>query len=151
MFERKSDELHDLHGTSARTAPENSVQGQRPRCPKELTPEEKKIFRATVRELEKRRTCTSGDVEIIRLLAVKISQLKRALAHLAAEGEVVIYTRLDKKGNPVESHAKNLWLGIAQEAEGKITSLLDRLGFTPLNRPRIRPTKDEGIAGVKFL
>jgi P27 family predicted phage terminase small subunit len=147
---RKSEELHELEGTTPHYDAESIQPGSRPRCPKELTPEERKIFRETVRELEKRRVLTSGDAEIIRLLAVKISQHKRAIGHVRSEGEIVSVTRISKSGLPYEVNVKNMWLGIAQEAEGKITALLDRLGLTPLNRGRVRKTKSEEPNGLSF-
>jgi phage terminase small subunit len=151
-FEEKDDALHDLHGTQKRSREDApAVEGSKPRCPKELSPDEKKVFRTAVRELLKRRTCTTGDVEIIRLLAIISMRYKRAATALATEGEIVAYTRLDKNGNRVETYSKNLWLGIAQEAETKITMLLDRLGLTPIQRPRVKPTKEEGISGIKFF
>jgi P27 family predicted phage terminase small subunit len=149
--ERKSDELHDLEGTTSRAAPELSVAGSRPRCPKELSPEARKIFRNACSELEKRRAVTSADAIILELLAATVDKYRRARQHVAEEGEIVEYTRLDKKGEQVTVRSKNLWLGIANEAETKITALLDRLGMTPMNRARVRPTKDSNEEGIKFL
>jgi P27 family predicted phage terminase small subunit len=149
--ERKSDELHDLEGTSTRTAPEVSVAGSRPKCPKELSAEARKIFKSAAAELEKRRAVTSADAIILELLAATMDKYRRARKHVADEGEIVEYTRLSKTGEQVTTKAKNLWLGIANEAETKITALLDRLGMTPMNRARVRPTKDQNEDGIKFL
>jgi P27 family predicted phage terminase small subunit len=151
MRERKSDELHELQGTESRTAPEVSVAGSKPRCPKELSPEARKIFRSACSELEKRRAVTSADAIILELLASTVDKYRRAREHVRVEGEIVEYTTLDKNREQVTKKAKNLWLGIANEAETKITALLDRLGFTPINRSRIRPTKDSQEDGIKFL
>lgn len=151
MNHRKSDEDHALNGTTAASGPETILTPSRPRCPKELTKDERAIFRSVCREMEKRRQLTSGDAEIIRLLAVTITRHKTARQHVLDEGEVVQYTRLDKKGEQVQSYSRNLWLAVEQEAEGKILSLLDRLGLTPLNRPRVRQTRDDANKGIKFL
>ena len=56
-----------------------------------------------------------------------------------------------KKGEAITVRSKNLWLGIAIEAETKITALLDRLGMTPMNRARVRPTKSDAEDGIKFF
>lgn len=149
---RKSDELHDLNGTGTQAAPETAVSGSRPRCPKTLSPEARKIFRTVARELEKRRALTSADGVILELFAVTVEKWRRALEHIREEGEIREYVRLDNHGEQVKTFAKNMWLPIATEAESKITSLLDRLGFTPLARPRIRPTKESAEqGGIKFL
>jgi P27 family predicted phage terminase small subunit len=152
MMPRQSDEQHALHGTKSAAPPESAAPAGRPRVPKHLSADARKIFRDTVRELQKRRSCTTADARIIELLAIAVERHRQALQHIMAEGAVVTYTRLNNHGEEVPTTAKNIWLGIAQEAEGKITSLLDRLGFSPLNRSRVRPasTEENGL-GIKFL
>lgn len=152
MMPRKSDAEHELQGTASAASPENlGAPGSKPRAPKDLDADEKKIFRQIVRELEKRRTVTSGDTELIRLVAIQIVRHKRAMAKVREEGEIKIYMRLNNHGESVPTEKRNLWLDVACEAEGKITAILDRLGFTPLNRARVRPTKEESSDGLKFL
>lgn len=152
MNERKSDELHDLQGTEPHDgAPETQVVAGRPRVPKNLSPEARRIFKLTCAELEKRRALTSGDALIIELLATTVEKWRRASKHVADEGEIVEYIRLNKHGEEVPSKSKNLWLGVACEAESKITSLLDRLGLTPINRSRVRAAKSGVEAGLEFL
>jgi P27 family predicted phage terminase small subunit len=148
--DRKSDELHALEGTSTGVAPETGTPGSRPRVPKDCDAEEQKVFRQVRRELEKRRTVTSADAELIRLVAVLIVRHIRAMAHVREEGEIVAYPRMNNHGEVVMVPKRNMWLDIAIECESKIAALLDRLGFTPMNRPRVRPTKDEDSHGMIF-
>jgi P27 family predicted phage terminase small subunit len=148
---RESDATHTLRGTGTSAAPETDVGSGKPRCPKELTPEGKRIFRDICRELKKRRALTSGDARIIEVLAGAVERYRRAMAQVREEGEIVSYTRLNNHGEEVVTKSKNLYLAVATEAEGKILSIVDRLGLTPLNRVRVRPTKDEDSEGIKFL
>lgn len=151
MMPRKSDEAHALNGTSSRALPEESAPSGRPRVPKDLQPEEKKIFRAVCKTLAQRRVLTEGDQQLLRLLAIVVARHRRAVQHIAVEGEVVTYTRLDKKGEAVETSAKNLWLAIADKSAEEIRACCDRLGLTPMSRSRVRKTTSEDVPPIVFL
>jgi hypothetical protein len=50
------------------------------------------------------------------------------------------YTRLNNHGEEVETEKHNLHLKIAQDAESRLISILDRLGLSPRARDYVRPT-----------
>src|SRR5438309_5809202 len=71
----------------------------RPKFPAEIRAksgsEAKRSFKRLVRMLLERRALTPGDQELLRLYAHLFARHQRALEKLAAEGEVVEYTRLN--------------------------------------------------------
>jgi P27 family predicted phage terminase small subunit len=141
---RKSLDEHKLQNTKARyVEPASDVPAGRPKFPKDITSEEKPFFKQIVKLLSNSRTCTAGDAELIRLLTIARTRHARALEHIRAEGEICAYTRLDSNGQPHEVWKENLWLKVATDAEKLQMSALDRLGLTPLNRGKIKPTKEE--------
>ena len=151
MPSRKPDDLHELEGTSSRAEAEHlDTPSGSPRCPKDLDKQEKKVFRQTCRELEKRKHITSGDVEIIRILAIARMRSERAMVHVRLDSEVIMEERGDSHGKPHLKKVRNPWLDIAEDAEREIRACLDRLGLTPMNRPRVRPTKDDVVGGLIF-
>lgn len=90
--------------------------------------------------LEKRRACTHGDVEIIAIYCRIYSRWNKALAKLEEEGEICTYSRLDSNGKEVQTEKPNLWLRVAETCEKNLTALLDRLGMSPINRGKVKPT-----------
>jgi P27 family predicted phage terminase small subunit len=140
---RKSLEDHALSNTKPRYAePTSEVLGGRPKFPTNFSGEMKATFKRIVRLLETRRTCTTGDAEIIRLFCVAVDRQKRALGHIGSEGEITCYTRLDSNGQPHEIWKPNLWLKVCTDAEKLQLAALDRLGLTPMNRAKVKPTKE---------
>jgi P27 family predicted phage terminase small subunit len=145
---RKSDLVHWLQHTSPhdRTpATESNAPAGRPPIPKDVS---KKVFKSLCRELEKRKALTSGDLQLIRLFCVLYERHSRALEKLAAEGEIRSYPRATSSGEVYQCEAPNLWLKVAENAEARMISCLDRLGLTPLNREKVRPTKPDGTRQV---
>jgi P27 family predicted phage terminase small subunit len=141
---RKSLEDHKLTGTKAAyVEPASDVPAGRPKFPPNFTSAMKSTFKRIVRLLETRRTCTQGDAEIIRLFCVALDRHTRALEHITAEGEITQYTRLDSNGQPHLVWKESLWLKVCTDAEKLQLAALDRLGLTPLNRGKIKPTKEE--------
>jgi P27 family predicted phage terminase small subunit len=148
---RISEELHDLHGTQSKANESQPVVSGRPRVPKHLTKDEKVEFRAICRQLSARRTLTPADGPLIELAAVLRVRWRRAKQKVEETGgEIVLYPRKDTNGQFRDVPKKNMWLDIAEAAESKLQSLLDRLGFTPLNRPKIQPTKEKNQEGIVF-
>lgn len=140
--ERKSLHLHKLNGTRPEyVVPSADLKPGRPRWPKDLPKEEKKVFKDTTRLMERKRSLTEADGEIIRVLAFATVRHKKAVAKLAVEGEIRVYHRLDKHGESVPSEKENLWLKVATDAEKLILNCLDRLGLTPMNRAKVKPTE----------
>jgi P27 family predicted phage terminase small subunit len=139
MMPRKTALEHALEETRSQAGPDAPIPSGRPRCPKELTKESRKTFRETCRLLEARRALTSGDGPLLLLYVRVHERYRRALAKVEDEGEVCIYTRLSSSGEAVQVEKENLWLGILQDCESRMCSILDRLGLSPMNRTKVRP------------
>jgi P27 family predicted phage terminase small subunit len=141
---RKSAALHELQGTKphGESKPEFTLPPGRPKCPKNLSTDGRHAFRRICKLLESRRALTSGDGELIKVFAINFDRHVRAIEHLQTEGEVCKYTRLDSNGQPHEVEKENLWLKIAVNAEKNMVAILDRLGLSPLNRGKIKPTEE---------
>lgn len=151
-------ETHALTGTKAHyVEPESLVVGSRPRIPKEFRsrPELRRAFKEYSRSLEHRRTLTEGDGDLIRLIVLCRDRHLRAMEHIQTEGEICVYQRLDSNGQAVDVVKPNLWLKVAQDSEKQIVACLDRLGMTPTNRAKVKPTEkpeaEEDKAGAALL
>jgi P27 family predicted phage terminase small subunit len=141
---RKSLSDHALQNTKAQyVQPDSDVAPGRPKYPRSISGEAKAAFKRLVRLLESRRTCTAGDSEILRLYAVTFDRHSRALEHLAAEGEIAPYTRLDSNGQPHQVWKENLWLKVATDAEKFMRGCLADLGLNPLQRSKVKTTRAE--------
>jgi len=142
--ERKPVDEHKLQGTRPQYVnPEAIIPAGRPKYPRGISNDAKRVFKTIARLLEQRRSLSEGDGELMRLLAIAYDRHAKAVLKLAEEGEVRIYTRLDRKGNQVETEAVNLWLKIAQESEKFMVACYDRLGLSPLNRNKVKPAAEE--------
>jgi P27 family predicted phage terminase small subunit len=139
---RKALDVHKLQNTKPEwVVPDCVVDAGRPKTPKEFTREQRKLFKKYCGLLEQRRSLTAGDGSLIRLLVLKHERHAKAMEHLAVEGEIRIYTRLDKHGEQVQSERPNLWLKVAQEAEKEMQAVLRDLGLTPMNRSKVKSTE----------
>lgn len=144
----KTEQLHWLQGTKsqAKPEPEFKVPASRPRAPKDLSPEALAVFKQLCALLRKRRALTAGDAELIRLYAIKHERHAKAKAKIEVEGEIRIYTRLDSNGQPHDVEKENLWLKVATGCEKDMVAILDRLGLTPMNRAKAKPTGEHPVA-----
>jgi len=141
---RKDLETHSLHGTRpAYSEPASDVRAGRPKYPKNLSLDAKATFKRLVKLLETRRTCTQGDAEILRLYCVAFDRHTRALEHLAAEGEICVYVRLDSNGQPHDQEKPNLWLAVAENCEKYMRACLSDLGLNPINRAKVKPAEEK--------
>lgn len=139
---RKSLDEHRLQNTKPQyVEPSAALIPTRPRYPRDLSPAAKRVFKSISRLLERRRSLTEADGELIRLLALTYVRHERAIAKVAQEGEITTYFRLDNRGESVPSERPNLWLKVAQEAEKQMIAIYDRLGLTPMNRAKVKPTE----------
>jgi P27 family predicted phage terminase small subunit len=145
---RKSDELHALHGTKPETPKTvaSAIPAGRPKfCgPKEV----RGVFKKICQMLEQRRALTEADGPLLALYCVSYSRAQKANDKLREEGEVCLYTRLDSNGTAHQVEKPNLWLKVAQDAEKQMLACLDRLGLSPMNRDRVRPTSGDTSAKV---
>jgi P27 family predicted phage terminase small subunit len=140
----KDPALHRLQGTkSVAGKTEVSVKPGRPKFPRNLNAEQRVVFKRIVRLLERRRHITEGDVELIRIYAVTYTRHVKALAKLEEEGEIRTYVRLDSNGTAHDQEKPNLWLKVAETAEKNLVACLDRLGLTPHNRAKVKPTSTD--------
>ena len=138
----KPSELHRLEGTKSQAKSDAGQEFEpgRPRYPKGIGGEARVAFKRVVRLLEQRRALTEADGELLRLYGITYDRHLRALAKIAEQGEVVEYTRLNNHGEEVKTEKPNLYLKIAETCEKNLVAILDRLGLTPLNRAKVRPT-----------
>lgn len=152
----KSPELHALAGTQPQTVsvPVSAVPEGRPAFGK-ITPEEKQTFKRIVGMLRERRHCTRADREIIAIYAAAEQQWLRAKAHIAAQGEVCQYERLDSNGQAHTFWKENLWCKIFREAQSTMISCLDRLGLTPrakdMVKPAVQPKSDKPLDPIEEI
>src|SRR5258708_29834530 len=138
--------LHELQGTKSvagKTNDSAAIAPGRPKFPRNLPQDARAVFKRIVRLLEKRRHITEGDVELIRLYALLYVRHAKALTKLEVEGEVKVYVRLDSHGTPHDQEKPNYWLKAAETAEKTLVAILDRLGLTPPNPAKGRPTRDD--------
>ncbi len=148
---RKSDSMHRLTGTKsqAKPDPEFRVPASRPRAPDDLSPTALAVFKQLCALLRKRRALTAGDAELIRLYAIKHERHAKAKTKIEVEGEIRIYTRLDSNGQPHDVEKENLWLKVATSCEKDMVAILDRLGLTPMNRSKAKPTGQRPAASTQ--
>jgi P27 family predicted phage terminase small subunit len=140
--QRKDLAAHELNGTKARySEPSSDVRAGRPKFPKGISAAALKVFKRLCALLEERGTLTSGDAELLRLYAVTFTRHERALQHLADEGEITTYVRLDSNGQPHDVEKPNLWLDVATNCEKFMRATLADLGLNPLQRSKVKPVK----------
>lgn len=141
---RKTDGMHKLTGTKSQATapPPQEFAPGRPKCPKGVSGDAKKAFNRLRKLLETRRALTAEDGELMRLYAITFDRHERALAKIQEQGDVVEYTRLNNHGEEVKTEKHNLYLKIAETCEKNLVAILDRLGLTPLNRAKVKPTAE---------
>jgi len=138
---KKSYDLHRLQGTKPVAPVEGAaIEPGRPRFPKGLATEEKRIFKSLCAQLAERRHLTTGDGELLYIYATERARCERAKAKLGEQGEVRVYIRLDSNGQPHDQEKANLWLRVAETAASRMIACLDRLGLTPNTRAKVKPT-----------
>jgi P27 family predicted phage terminase small subunit len=141
---RKANDVHRLQGTIPHDrAPEtpSTLVASRPRYPKNLTPEAKRVFKQLCRQLADRKTLTEGDEHLLTLYVTIWDRRARAQEKLLAEGEVCAYTRIDPNGVAHKIEKPNLHLKIASDCESRLVAILDRLGLTPLAGSKVKQTR----------
>jgi P27 family predicted phage terminase small subunit len=142
---RKHQALHELQGTKSQAVLEqtpSTLQAGRPRFPRELDREAKRIFKDLCRTLAARRALTPGEAYLLTLASQIWLRRARAQAKLLEQGETCMYTRLDSNGAPHEVEKVNLNLKIAQDAERQLVAILDKLGLSPLAGSKVKQTSD---------
>jgi P27 family predicted phage terminase small subunit len=141
---RKHPDLHDLQGTKSHVLEQtpSTLTAGRPKLPRELTPEAKRIFKDVCKTLAARRALTPGEAYLLTLAAQIWARRARAQAKLLEQGEIATYTRLDSNGAAHKVEKPNLWLKVATDAERQLVAILDRLGLSPLSGSKIKQTAD---------
>lgn len=134
---------HKLAGTRVHYIDDDSadVRPGRPKYPRGISPEAKSVFKRLVKLLNRRKTLTEGDAELLRLYAVTFDRHRRALEHLTAEGEICPYERLDSNGQPHTVYKENLHLKIATDAEKFMRAVLGDCGLNPISRGKVKVTE----------
>jgi P27 family predicted phage terminase small subunit len=141
---------HELSGTRCHYIDDDAeMHPGKPKSPKNISAEAKATFKRLCKLLSRRRTLTEGDAELLRLYAVTFDRHRRALEHLALEGEICGYERLDSKGQPHTFFKDNLWLKIATDSEKYMRAVLGDCGLNPMSRGKVKeatpkpPTQEE--------
>jgi P27 family predicted phage terminase small subunit len=114
-------------------APASYCEPGRPKWPRDISPRRKKTFKRVCHQLEKRRTLTEGDYDLIILFAIQEDRRATAQEHIDAEGEMIT----TDKGQLVTSP----WLAVAERAEARMLTILRDLGMTPQARDRVKVTR----------
>jgi P27 family predicted phage terminase small subunit len=143
---RKHDNLHVLQGThphdrNPEMTPSTLVAG-RPKFPKSLSGQAKRVFKRLCKQLADRRALTEADEYLLTLAATIWDRRARAQERLLSQGEVVAYTRIDPNGVAHKIEKANLHLKVATDAERQLVAILDRLGLSPLAGSKIKQTRD---------
>jgi P27 family predicted phage terminase small subunit len=138
---RKAISEHELSGTRVHYVDDDSdadVKPGRPKYPRGISPEAKSVFKRLVKLLARRKTLTEGDAELLRLYAVTFDRHRRALEHLATEGEVCAYTRFDSNNVAHSVYKENIHLKIATDAEKFMRACLNDCGLNPMSRGKVK-------------
>jgi P27 family predicted phage terminase small subunit len=144
-------EEHNLSGTRVHYLDDaQDEQPQRPKYPKGITPEARRVFKRLVDLLMRRKTLTEADGELLRLYAVTFDRHRRALEHLTLEGEVCAYERLDSNGQPHTFYKENLHLKIATDAEKFMRACLGDCGLNPVARGKVKVAAPKVIEPEAF-
>src|SRR5260370_28277852 len=98
-----SPEEHKLKGTRPTRADDNGndIPAGRPKFPKGISPDAKRVFKRLCNLLEQRRALTPGGGELLRMYSLLYTRHEKALANLEEEGEIKIYYRLSHNGHSV--------------------------------------------------
>jgi P27 family predicted phage terminase small subunit len=132
-----------LNGTTPRYIEEGSdVAPGRPKYPKGISPDAKRVYKRLCTLLERRKTLTEGDAELLRLYAILFDRHARAVSHIETEGEIRIYSVQSSTGEMHDVEKPNLWLREAKDAERQMVSILDRCGLTPAARGKVKKAID---------
>ena len=137
----KTAQEHYLADTKSQAKPPaaSNFVGGRPKCPKHLSPTAKEEFRRCVRLLEKRRTITPGDAGILALYAEILARWIKAKQQMG-DKLITMTTITDNHGEAHEVEKVNPLLKIVDQCEVKLVRLETRLGLTPTDREKSRPT-----------
>lgn len=140
-----SPEEHRLKGTRPTRAADHGqdIPAGRPKFPKGISPDAKRVFKRLCFVLEKRRALTHGDGELLRLYSILYTRHETAMAKLLVEGEICTYVRLDSSGTARDQEKPNLWLKVAETCERNMVACLDRMGLTPNARAKVKQVGDK--------
>ena len=133
---------HQTTGTKPAYIEAEPLAAGRPRFPKNISTDCKRVFKRLVSLLESRKVLTEGDCELLRLYALNYERHEKALAKLDEQGMVCLYERLDKHGAAHQFEKRNEHLKIAEDCERFMRQCLADLGLSPASRSKIRPAID---------
>lgn len=144
---KKSEFEHQLHGTVSQSKPPapSVFTGGRPKYPKHLSPAARSEFKRCVRLLEARGTVTEGDVATLAVYAELLARWIQCKAEIGRELMVETVV-LDNNGMPHHQRKLNPLLKIAATCETRLLALAKSLGLTPIDRDKVKKTKDGATA-----
>jgi P27 family predicted phage terminase small subunit len=137
----KPAELHALHGTKPEAkSVQSPIVAGRPKYARNLPESLRGLFREVCKQLQERRALTKADTHLISLYCICWDRHQRATKKLLEEGEIAAYTRMDNHGVAHQIEKPNLWFKVAESSEKTMVACLDRLGLSPMNRDKVKPT-----------
>jgi P27 family predicted phage terminase small subunit len=138
----KPSELHLLHGTREQSkVPTTSVySGGRPRIPSHLSPVARAEFKRACKILIDRDTATEGDFITLAIYAEVYARWREAKEQVI--GKLMVETIMkDSNGAMKVVTRLNPLIKVAEAAESRLLALASKLGLTPSDRDRVKPTK----------
>ncbi len=135
-------ELHQLCGTTPQNkVPTTSVySGGRPRIPTHLSPVARTEFKRACKILLDRGTATEGDFVTLAVYSEVYARWREAKAEVI--GKLMIETTIkDSNGVMKVVTRLNPLIKVAEAAESRLLALASKLGLTPSDRDRVKPTK----------
>jgi P27 family predicted phage terminase small subunit len=141
-YPRKTEKLHDLHGTKATPVVNATLSPHAAGRPswRGLSGEAKRVFKELCTQLEERKALTQGDRSLLMVYARVWDRWRIATSHVEAEGSVIEQLIPTKDGKTITREKLSPWLIVAQNAEKQLVQILVQLGLTPAARDKVKMT-----------
>jgi P27 family predicted phage terminase small subunit len=131
-----------LEGTVSQAKPSSpsQFQGGRPKFPKHLSPVAKQEFKCCVQLLEERGTVTPADKVILAVYSEVYARWIQAKREIG-DSLMLETTLLDSHGVARVVRRINPLLKTVETCESKMVALAAKLGLTPIDREKSKPTQ----------
>lgn len=121
-------------------------------CPGWLPDEARAVWSQFAPDLIRKKVLTSWDVEEFGAWCEAAARRRRAVAAIAAEGEIVEMSVFNKNGEETGTRrAKNPWLLVLTDADMQLRSYGTRFGMTPSDRASLSIGDGAGDADDDLL
>jgi P27 family predicted phage terminase small subunit len=156
MRPRKSDALHDLHGTKPHpsTMRDTVATAAKPKLPAYLSPDARKEWRKLLPLLMERRSLTAADAAALAMHCEVFARWVQCQRQITEQGITLTVTVLSSNGEPITRTRPHPALRIAQDCERSLRASLRELGLTPASRQRVmaaRPAEETGETSIMEL